>query len=116
MTALTKGQIALCLMAVSSQEVGGFTQPLAGIAITVLIMLWRASSVVANVGDRGVQRLQEFREGSAERGFAAVEVQPVAGLAKMTMAAAFIPGLEIAAQVAVREIDLPFDQPARVFE
>lgn len=116
MTALTKERIALCLMAVSSQEVGGFMQPYAGVAITVSIMLWHAWSIVANVGDRGIQGVQEVRQGRVERRFAAIEVQPVAGLAEMTMAATFIPGLEIAPQVAVREIDLALDQPARVLE
>jgi len=103
-------------MAVSSQEVGGFLQPCAGVAITVSIMLWHAWGIVANVGDRGTQGVQQVREGRVERRFAPVEVEPVAGLAEMTIAATFIPGLEIAREVAVREIDLALDQPARVLE
>jgi len=108
-TALTKGRIALCLVAVGAQEICGLVQPGAGITIAVPVMSGGASSVATNVGDRGLQSVQEVRKRRVERGLGAIFVQPIAGLAEVAVATSFVVDIEIPTEMTVREIDFAFD-------
>lgn len=116
MIALTKGWIALCLVTVSTEEVRGFMEPFAVVAIAVPIVRGGALGAIPDVGNRRLQGQKELGQRRAERWFSAVVVQPVAGFAEPTMAASRIAGFEIATVVAIGEIDLSLDQPARVLE
>ena len=59
--ALTKESIALCLMTVSAEEVRGFVEPFAGVAIAVPIVLCGALGAIADIGSRRLQSHQELR-------------------------------------------------------
>jgi hypothetical protein len=61
--ALTKGQIALCLVAVGAQEIRGLAQPRAGVAIAVATVSWRNANVAPDILDRRLQCLQQVRKG-----------------------------------------------------
>ena len=115
-TALTKGRIALCLVAVDAQEVRGVVQPGAGVTIAVPVVLWRTASIAANIVDGCLQGVQEIRQGGVERWLASIRIQPAAGFAKVTAAATLILVVEISSEMAIGEINLAFDQPARVLE
>ena len=115
-TALTKGRIALCLVAVGAQEVRGVVQPGAGVTIAVPVVLWRTASIAANIVDGCLQGVQEIRQGGVERWLASIRIQPAAGFAKVTAAATLILVVEISSEMAIGEINLAFDQPARVLE
>lgn len=114
--ALTKGQAALCLVAVGPQEIGGLLQPGASVAIAVALMPRSAPSITANVGDRGLQCVQQVRKGRGECGFVAIGIQPVARLAEFAVAAPLVFGIEFSAMMAVGKVDLAFDKPAWVLE
>lgn len=103
-------------MAMGAQEVRGLVQPGAGVAIAVAVVSWGASSVTTNVFNRGLQGEQKIRKGRAQGGFATIGIQPVAGFAEVTVAASLVFGVETPAEMTVSEIDLAFDQPARILE
>ena len=103
-------------MAVGAQEVRGLVQPGAGVAIAVPVVTWGASSVTADVFNRGLQGAQKVRKGRAQCGLATIGIQPVTGFAEVTVAASLIFGIETPAEMTVSEIDLAFDQQARIFE
>lgn len=68
------------------------------------------------MADGSTQRMNKIIEGCIARQIAAAGIEPSAGLAKMAVNAVAIVALIVASQVAVREVDLALDGPARVLE
>ncbi len=103
-------------MAVSPQEIGGFMEPFAGIAVTVPVVRSRTAIPDAYVRDGCLQGDQQLREWRFERRFASVVIQPGAGFTELALPAPVVVRIEDAAMVAVGEIDLTLDQQPWVIE
>ena len=103
-------------MSVRSEKSTGFVQPFARIAVTVPGVVRGVGAVLADVVDRGLQCMDKLRKRGARPWFGPVLVQPAAGAAKVAVCANAVVRIEAALEVAVREIDLALDKPARIGE
>lgn len=103
-------------MAVGSEECVGFVQPFAGVAVTVPVMVGGVGTLPAHIGHGRLQSTHEVRERGVRCWLPAIQVEPAAGAAKATICAAAVVLVEAALQVAVGEVDLALDKPARIGE
>ena len=103
-------------MAVGSEECVGFVQPFAGVAVTVPVMVGGVGTLPVHIGYGRLQGSQEVRERGVRCWLPTIPVEPAAGAAKATNFAAAVVLLEAALQVAVGEVDLALDKPARIVE
>ena len=106
----------MLVVAMRPQEYVRLAKPLAGITVTVTVMLSRAEALSAHEIDRCFQGMNELWQGRAGRRRIPILIQPAACRTEIAAAAMTILGAEIASQTAIREIDFPIDQPAWIFE
>ncbi len=74
------------------------------------------SAMLPEVGDRGFQSIDQLGKGRVVSGWGARPVEPLAAFAEIAVGAILQGCVEIAVVVTIREIDIAFDVPARVFE
>ena len=99
-----------------AQETTCLAYPATGFAVAVTRMSSLPGARPAQIVHGGTQGVNQFIEGCIDRQIAAAGIEPTAGPAKMTGDAAAIVTLIIAAKVAVGEVDISLNGPARILE
>ena len=101
-------------MSVRPEKSGGLLQPKAGVAVAQPRMVRHSLGIPAQIVHSGLQGVDEVGEWGVRRGFARVLAQPAAGAAKAAIYAAVVCRFESTLQMAVGEIHLAVDEPARI--
>src|SRR5210317_556461 len=90
----------------------GLAQPAAGLAVTTFLVLVRVPQVL----DGRLQRVSELLDGRLVQRARSMLVQPVACAAELAFRAFLNESVVVAAVTTIREIDVAFENPARILE
>ena len=103
-------------MPVRPEKCAGLVQPLAGVAVAPTGMAGGRRTLGAQVGDSGLEGLNQLGQRRRRSRFLPMLVQPAASRSKVAVRAARLGGLKASLEAAVGKIYLAVNEPARVLQ